>query len=196
MAEALLQVVEAEGLEAASIPRIARELDSSTGLVQTYFRSKDELLLFAAEHLGELLRARVTAALQVAGEADIKERLLHTMCVIAGAGNERAGEGRVWLAFLARAAFQPELRRVHVAGAEEIRRHCRLALEAAQQCGQVDRALDPPAEARALAAFADGLAVQRAVEPELITDRQVRDLLDRYLDRVFTGDGDRRGGSG
>ncbi|MGI5171001.1 TetR family transcriptional regulator C-terminal domain-containing protein [Spirillospora sp. CA-253888] len=63
---------------------------------------------------------------------------------------------------------------MHAAGAEEIRHHCRLALEAAQRCGQVARALDPRAEARALAAFADGLAVQRAVEPELITDRQVQ----------------------
>ena len=63
VADALLRVVAAEGFEAASIPRIARELGASTGLVQAYFRSKDELLLFAAHQLGDRLRARVEAAL-------------------------------------------------------------------------------------------------------------------------------------
>ncbi|WP_020579555.1 TetR/AcrR family transcriptional regulator [Actinopolymorpha alba] len=193
VAEALLHVVEAEGLEAASIPRVARELNASTGLVQTYFRSKDELLLFAAQHLGDLLRARVATALHAAAETDIKERLLRAMGVIAGADAERAAEGRIWLAFLARAASHPALRQVHVAGAEEIREHCRHAFEAARQLGQIADTLDPRAEARALAAFADGLAVQRAVEPETITDQQVHDLLGRYLSRIFAGENNRQG---
>ncbi|MEU6040369.1 TetR/AcrR family transcriptional regulator [Actinomadura sp. NPDC047616] len=196
MAEALLAVVEDEGLEAASIPRIARELNASTGLVQAYFRSKDELLLFAARHLGDLIRARVAAAVRAAPEGDVRQRLLRAMCVVAGADDERAAEGRIWLAFLARAAFHPALREVHVAGAAEIREHCRRALEAARELGRVPRWVDAEAEAWALAAFADGLAVQRAVAPEAMADDQVRVLLGRYLDRIFVGAGGAGGGGG
>lgn len=178
-------------MEAASIPRIARELNASTGLVQTYFRSKDELLLFAAQHLGDLLRARVATALEATPDADIKERLLRAMSAVAGTGDERATEGGIWLSFLARAAFHPGLRDIHSAGAAEIRGHCRYAFEVAQRLGQIPGSADPEAEAFALAAFADGLAVQRAVEPGLFTDEQVRDLLRGYLDRVFTTGGGR-----
>ncbi|WP_344452113.1 TetR/AcrR family transcriptional regulator [Actinocorallia aurantiaca] len=185
VAEALFRVVEAEGLEAASIPRIARELGASTGLVQTYFRSKDELLLFAVAHQGDLLRARVAAALAETAAAGLKDRLLRAMCVVAGAGGESTAEGRIWLAFLARAACHPELRLVHVAGAREIREHCRSTLVAARSEGLVPAGLDVDAEARALAVLADGLAVQRAVEPEVFTVRVVHDLLRAHLDRIF-----------
>ncbi|MEU6409292.1 TetR family transcriptional regulator C-terminal domain-containing protein [Microbispora sp. NPDC046933] len=190
VAGALLRVVAAEGLEAASLPRVARELNASTGLVQAYFRSKDELLLFAAGHLGELMRARVAAALHGTTSADIRERLLRAMSVVAGAHDDGSAEGRVWLAFLARAPFHPALRDMHVAGAEEIREHCLRAFEAARRLGQVPGDTDPQTQALALAAFADGLALQRAVEPEKFTDARVRELLRDHLDRIFAaGDG-------
>jgi Transcriptional regulator len=184
VADALLRVVAAEGFEAASIPRIARELGASTGLVQAYFRSKDELLLFAAHQLGDRLRARVEAALARGGDG-IKERLLHGMSVIGGADEEYPVEGRVWLAFLARAAVHPTLREVHAEGEREIRERCRLAFEAARDRGELPGDIDPEAEARSLTAFADGLAMQRAVEPDVITGDEVRARLRHYLDRVF-----------
>jgi AcrR family transcriptional regulator len=187
VADALLRVVEAEGLDAASIPRIARELGATTGLVQTYFRSKDELLLFAAEHLGELLRARVAAALMRCADAPLADRLLQAMAVLANAdGSEQDGEGRIWLAFLARAVYHPALHDLHVSGAREIRDQCRMAFELAQRQGEIDASLDIDAEAAALAAFADGLAVQRVLEPDVMTKETAIDLLRRYLDRVFT----------
>jgi len=187
VADALLRVVAAEGFEAASIPRIARELGASTGLVQAYFRSKDELLLFAAEQLADRLRSRVEAAL--AHGDGVKERLLYGMSVIGGADEEYPTEGRVWLAFLARATVHPRLREVHAAGEREIRERCRLAFEIARDLGEVPGDIDPEAEARSLTAFADGLALQRAVEPDVITGDEVRARLRHYLDRVFTGPG-------
>jgi AcrR family transcriptional regulator len=185
VADALLRVVEAEGLDAASLPRIARELNATTGLIQQYFRSKDELLLFAAEHLGVLVRERVDTALQAALVKGMRELLVAGMSVLAGAADESGTEGRIWLAFLARAAVDPKLRQTHVDGAEEIRGRCREAFEYARTVGEVSPDLDPDAEARALAAFADGLAVQRVLEPEVFTAAEVRARLERYLHRVF-----------
>lgn len=188
VAEALLNVVEQEGLDAASIPRIARELGATTGLVQTYFRSKDELLLFAIDHLGELVQARVAAAVQAAGD-EIEDRLHAGMAVLAsGDESEREGEGRIWLAFLARAAHHPGLRERHVAGAEEIRLRCEYAFELAKAHQRVRADLDPKRAALALQVFADGLAVQRALEPEHVTKADARDLLREYLDRIFLPD--------
>jgi len=187
VANALLRVVAAEGLEAASIPRIARELGASTGLVQAYFRTKDELLLFAARHLGDLLRARVAAAVE--GGGGVKDRLLRGMSVIAGADDEYPAEGRAWLAFLARATVHPALREEHLAGEREIRERCRLAFQAARETGEAPPGIDPEAEARALAAFAEGLALQRVLEPDTLSGEEVRARLRRYLDRIFAGYG-------
>ncbi|GAA2382577.1 TetR/AcrR family transcriptional regulator [Streptomyces glaucosporus] len=190
MAGALLRVVEAEGLEAASIPRIARELGATTGLVQTYFRSKDELLLFAVRHLGELTNARIAAVLEDHRRAGLKEQLLLALGVLTGADEGTGSEARIWLAFLARAAFHPALRELHAAGAREIRDRCRETLAHARRLGLLPPDRDVEAEALALAAFADGLAVQRAVEPELMSAERVRDLLRRYLDRLIDDEPD------
>ncbi|MGI8457763.1 MAG: TetR/AcrR family transcriptional regulator [Propionibacteriaceae bacterium] len=62
VADALLRVVSSEGLDAASIPRVAREAWVSTGLVQRYFATKDDLLGFAFDHLGRLVGDRIDAA--------------------------------------------------------------------------------------------------------------------------------------
>lgn len=185
MAQALLRVVESEGLEAASIPRIARELGATTGLVQTYFRTKDELLIFAAQYLGEAMNARVAAALAACDPKDVRQRLLTSLSVLTGVDEGSRAEARIWLAFLARAAFHPALREVHVAGSQEIRDRCQESLRLARQLGLLPADRDDRAEALALVAFADGLTVQRAVEPELMSAGLVRQLLRRYLDRLF-----------
>ncbi|WP_283136087.1 TetR/AcrR family transcriptional regulator [Rhizohabitans arisaemae] len=190
VAEALLRVVEADGLDAASLPAVARELGATTGLVQKYFRSKDELLLFAAGHLGDLARTRVHRALTEAGDVGIEEMLLRGMSVVAGAHPDtRDAEGRIWLAFVARAAFHPGLRELHLAGAREIRDRCRNALAEAVRRGEADPDLDVQAAATALAAFADGLALQRALEPEQFTAAVVRGLLRGCLDKIFAANG-------
>ncbi|WP_433009722.1 TetR/AcrR family transcriptional regulator [Kribbella sp. CA-294648] len=189
VAEALLRVVDAEGLDAASLPRIARELGATTGLIQQYFRSKSELLQFAVDHLSVVQRARAAEALEATPGDQVRDRLVAAMSVVGGVGDESGAEGRIWLAFLARAAVDPALRQIHVDGANEIREHCRLAFEYARSLGQVPPSLDAEAEARGLAAFADGLAAQRALEPELITPAEVRDHLDRYLQRIFLTEG-------
>ncbi|SHG79414.1 transcriptional regulator, TetR family [Streptoalloteichus hindustanus] len=183
-----MRVVDAEGLDAASIPRIARELGATTGLVQTYFRSKDELLLFAFGHLQDLVRERVAAILSEDTDDSLDGRLLRVACVLASADEDaQDSEGRVWLAFLARAAFHPVLRERHLAGAAEIRDRFEEAFEWARTHGQVAGDLDARAAAVALGAFVDGIALQRALEPERVTKDVARRLLHDHLARIFTG---------
>ncbi|MDG5804632.1 TetR/AcrR family transcriptional regulator [Streptomyces ossamyceticus] len=191
VAQALLRVVESEGLEAASIPRIARELGATTGLVQTYFRTKDELLVFAAQYVGEAMNTRVATLLEACDPHDVKQRLLTSLGVLTGADEGSGTEARIWLAFLARAAYHPALREVHSAGSREIRDRCAQALALAQRLGRLPAGLDPRTEAFGLIAFADGLTVQRAVEPELLRPDHVRQLLSRYLDRLMDDRKDR-----
>lgn len=173
VAEALFRVVEAEGLDAASLPRIARELNATTGLLQKYFRSKDELLLFALRHLTDELSVKVLAALHA--EGGLRDRLHAALCeiaMIAGSG----ARARVWLAFLARAAASPALHEEHVTSSNAIRDMFRRVLEKAGRDG---------GEAVALLAFVDGVTAHRALEPDVMTTEVARRVLAGYLARIW-----------
>ncbi|MCR3752268.1 transcriptional regulator, TetR family [Lentzea californiensis] len=172
MVAALYRVVDAEGLDAASLPRIARELGATTGLLQKYFRSKDELLLFAQDQLTEELTTSVTTVLEQEGSHE--ERLHEALCAIALVGDP--ARARVWLAFTARAAANPVLLQRHVEGARVIRDLCRHVLEAAGLDG---------GEAVGLAALVDGVTVQRALEPEVMTGEVAARVIGRQLERLW-----------
>jgi AcrR family transcriptional regulator len=60
IADATCEVIAAEGLEAASLRRIAEALDSTTGLITHYFASKDDLLVRALERATERLTGTPT----------------------------------------------------------------------------------------------------------------------------------------
>ncbi|WP_093602871.1 TetR/AcrR family transcriptional regulator [Lentzea waywayandensis] len=169
---ALYRVVDAEGLDAASLPRIARELNATTGLLQKYFRSKDELLLFAQDQLVEELTARVQAVLSQ--EGSLQDRLREALCAIALVDD--AARARVWLAFAARAAANPVLLQRHVEGARQIRDLCRHVLEAAGLDG---------GEAVGLAALVDGVTAQRALEPDVMTEEVAGRVIARHLERLW-----------
>ncbi len=66
IAAALLRIAAVRGLHAAGMREVAAEAGVSVRLVQYYFGSKEQLLLFTmrylAEQLGERVRARVRAA--------------------------------------------------------------------------------------------------------------------------------------
>jgi TetR/AcrR family transcriptional repressor of bet genes len=170
--DALYRVVDAEGLDAASLPRIARELGATTGLLQKYFRSKDELLLFAQDQLVEELTANVQAVLN--REGSLQDRLHDALCAIALIDD--AARARVWLAFAARAVANPVLLQRHVEGAREIRDLCRHVLEAAGHDG---------GEAVGLAALVDGVTTQRALEPDVMTVEVAKRVISGHLAKIW-----------
>ncbi|MEV4253518.1 helix-turn-helix domain-containing protein [Spirillospora sp. NPDC049652] len=61
IAEALLRIAGARGLQAATMREVAAEAGVSVRLVQYYFDSKLELLLGAVPFLGEQMSARMVA---------------------------------------------------------------------------------------------------------------------------------------
>ena len=80
IAEALLAVASARGLHAATMREVAAEAGVSLRLVQYYFRSKDELLAGALEHLAVRLGERVRARTE--GVADVRGLLLGTLSAV------------------------------------------------------------------------------------------------------------------
>ncbi|GAA2783989.1 TetR family transcriptional regulator C-terminal domain-containing protein [Crossiella cryophila] len=125
--------------------------------MQRYFHTKDELPLFAFDHLVEQTLARLAAA-------------------------EHVGSIRIRLY---RGLHSPQLRKVIDAAAQMVRKQCAATLRWAQELGEAPAQLDADFEAAMLVAFTDGLTATLVADPTAISPAQAEEMLLRYLDRVF-----------
>ncbi|MFC7743149.1 TetR/AcrR family transcriptional regulator [Nocardiopsis composta] len=62
IADALIRVAAERGLEAVSLRHVAAEAGVSAGMVQHYFRTKDEMMAFAVGAVAENVEARLAEA--------------------------------------------------------------------------------------------------------------------------------------
>lgn len=179
IAEAALRLTVDEGLEAVTMRRVAAEAGVSLGQVQHYFASKDELLMVTLELISEQFTRRTGAA--PAGESP-RERARALLVQMLPLDEERSGEARVGVAFLARAAVAPRFAEVLRGGAAWATDFLVSRIEEGQRAGQVAAAREPRREARLLMAVVDGLTMHTLVghhspaEAEAALDAHLADL--------------------
>lgn len=159
LAEALWRITERDGLEAASVRQVALEAGVSPGLVQHYFSSKDAMLAFAMERIGQDLGARLAA--RVGGLPEPRDPV-QVVRIVLEERLPRTPQDRVKaqaaLAWTGRAALRPELRNYLVEGTRVLRDYVAARLAEAQETGRCRRGFDPATAADALIAVSDGLS--------------------------------------
>lgn len=122
IAEALLRVAAEHGLEAVSLRHVAAAAGVTSGMVQHYFRTKDEMMTFALETVGERIRARMSAAVSALGDTPEPRALLRALLgQLLPLDDARREEGRIALAFYAYAAVRPEIAAARRRGSERLR---------------------------------------------------------------------------
>ncbi|MEO3748181.1 TetR/AcrR family transcriptional regulator [Plantactinospora sp. B5E13] len=110
IAEALLRIAADRGLEEVSLRHVAAEAGVSSGMVQHYFRTKDEMMAFAMEVVRDNAQVRLAAAEQALGESPSPRVSLRALLMALLPLDERRQlDGRVALAFLAYAAVRPAI---------------------------------------------------------------------------------------
>lgn len=167
MADATHRLIAHAGLDAATMAGVAREAGFSVGLVQHYFASKDDLLLFAYKQMTEHQLARV-ARMVAEGEADrqpIREILARCMPELWPLDDARRGEYRVAKAFHARALDVPTVAEVARESAAVVRGQIARAVSNGKECGEVEEGTDAERAALELAAIITGLADTLYTEP-------------------------------
>jgi TetR/AcrR family transcriptional regulator, transcriptional repressor of bet genes len=96
----------------------------------------------------------------------------------------RRVESRVWLAFLARAAVDPELAALHAPGWQELEDVLAALLARHRDHDHPDAA--DRADAGLLLASLDGLASGALVEPQRLEVHRLQLLIDRQLDHLLS----------
>ncbi|MFG1763786.1 TetR family transcriptional regulator [Micromonospora parva] len=108
IADALMRVAAAQGLEAVSLRHVAAAAGVSAGMVQHYFRTKDEMMAFALSVVRERSQIRVTEAVARLGANPPPRLLLRTLlAALLPLDEHTRDDGRVALAFLAYTAVRP-----------------------------------------------------------------------------------------
>jgi TetR/AcrR family transcriptional regulator, transcriptional repressor of bet genes len=168
LVDAAWRVIAGEGLEAATMRRIAEAAGCTTGRVTHYFDSKDDVLVAALREVHKRAGERMIRHI---GGADVATVLLEVLLEALPVDEDRQLEWKVWLAFWGRAAADERLRREQEQRYAEWRslldklvRRARPRDTAADRCTAVDL----------VAGAIDGLGIQAVLEPASFTNARLR----------------------
>jgi len=184
IADALLRLAADRGLEAVSLRHVATEAGVSSGMVQHYFRTKDEMMTFALEVVADNAQARLTAAAEDVGESPSPRALLRALLVqLLPLDEPRRVDGRVALAFLAYTAVRPAVAAALRRDTARMREFMADQIRAAQAAGEAPTAIDPTHAATALLAVVEGLGIY--LLGEHYTPDTALTVFDAHLSMVF-----------
>lgn len=153
LADALMQLAAARGLQEVSLRHVAAQAGVSTGMVQHYFRTKDEMMTFALGMVMDRIRERSEAELAPAPPRELVRGLLLQLLPL---DETRRLENHVVLAFLAYAAVKPSI----ASGVREAAAQMRTFLAGQLRAADPADGVDPERAAAGLLALVDGLGLQ------------------------------------
>ena len=156
-------VVAAEGIEAATVRRIAEEAGCTTGRITHYFADKEEVLVAALRQVHRTAGRRMLAAIGPrSGLAALRAVLAEALPL----DQERILEWRVWLAFWGSAATSASLQAEQHERYREWRALLTRVLATAQHHGQLPAGIDLDRLVDQIVALVDGFGLQGVLDPQ------------------------------
>jgi AcrR family transcriptional regulator len=147
-------------MEAVSLRDVATQAGVSMGAVQRCFRTKEDMLLFALEHISEHVSDRANKRIAATSTPQAASTLLsHTLAELALLDETSKPQAHVWLAFVAHAPASEKLAAVLHDTYAKLHDLIAWIIRYGQDTQDFPRILDPDREAHMLLALADGLTV-------------------------------------
>ena len=158
--EALLRVAAARGLHQAALREVAAEAGVSVRLIQYYFGTKEQLLLYATQHLAAQLSDRVRARIRAAGGVTAGPRAVIEAILAEALPDDEDSRtfNVIWTSYLALSLTDPGLTMGPLArGSDVVIDLIAAQLRTAQETGRMAASLDAGIEAISLVALSAGL---------------------------------------
>jgi AcrR family transcriptional regulator len=187
IAEALLRVAAARGLHQAGLREVAAEAGMSVRLIQYYFGTKEQLLLYATQYLAVALADRAKARIAAVGPDAGPRAVIEAILAEALPDDKDSRVFHViWTSYLALSLTDPALDMGPLARDSNVIIDVIAAqLRAAQDGGPTPPGLDADLEATSLVALSAGLGTS-----VLVGDRdaaQAWTVIRYQLDRLLPG---------
>lgn len=184
IAEALWRVAASRGLHDVGVREVATEAGISLGALQHYFSSKDDMLVFTLELIGQEAERRVRDRLaDLAGPPSPEAVVRETLAEMLPLSLESRTGLLVHVAYLARAVHDQRLRAVTIDGIWPLRDLLAEMLRRAAEASPLAPGRDPDTEAMTLICLAEG--VTNYVLLETLTVAEGQHLVDAHLARLF-----------
>ncbi|MCP3804444.1 TetR family transcriptional regulator C-terminal domain-containing protein [Allokutzneria sp. A3M-2-11 16] len=184
IAEAVLRITSRDGLEAVSLRDVAREAGVSMGSVQHYFKTKDDMLVFALERVVDSARERIRARLEPLLPPTSIRGMFRAIAV-AGLpmDAESVEEARVIIAFDSRSHVNPRLAEINQRIYTEALASLTEQFQGIQEMGGIPADRDAALEAGTFLAVADGL--RAAVVLGSMSKEDAARIAEYHVDSVF-----------
>ncbi|NUS72991.1 MAG: TetR family transcriptional regulator [Corynebacteriales bacterium] len=179
IARAVCHLADERGLEGVTLRDVAAKAQVSMGAVQRCFRTKEEMLVFALEYVGELIMERIQTRLVRSPAQSAGTALGHAATEISLLRKEHRAEARVWLAFVAQAVVSKALAKTLKANYAALQEAFTRLISEADEDTHRAVPLDPRREARTLLALADGLTTHVLIGQ--LTPREAHDVLHTHM---------------
>ncbi|MDF5758307.1 TetR/AcrR family transcriptional regulator [Spongiactinospora sp. TRM90649] len=167
LADAALDVIARDGIRAVTLRTVAEAAGWSTGVLNHYFKSHNDLLVGALRRAAEI-QGRMFRQLRNDLSTDPMQRLRQLVESVLPLDARRVAMTRIFLVFYAEAAASPEAREEVADYLHNWRRVLERVITEAQEAGQLPAHLDPAALAVELVALSDGLAVHAILDGQVL----------------------------
>lgn len=181
IAETAWKIIKTEGIERASIRRIASEAGMSTGALRHYFSNQDELLLFIMEYF--LARGRERSE-NISWSTNPLNAVRETLLELVPVSQDKQTETGVWLVFAIRSLTSAALN----AKKDELTEGEYILMEALLEilikAGCINKTINIEIEKLRLAVIIEGISIHALLRPDIFTIEKVEQIITHHLNEL------------
>ncbi|WP_144531748.1 TetR/AcrR family transcriptional regulator [Bacillus pumilus] len=185
VAQAAMRVIKQDGLENASVRKVALEAGISAGSMRHYFSTQQELFLFSMTLIQERVKERVTG-IQLNGPTE--ENVLALLEQVLPLDEERRFEMEVWQAFTVKSMTEPDLQPLNAKMYDELFQMAQYCLMKLKEDGLLLDDIDFLVETERLYAVINGLALNGILQPHRLPPKLIRSVLQMHLQSITKKD--------
>lgn len=179
--EATWRVIARDGIEAATVREIAREVGYSNGVLSHYFTNKEEILISAHKLAFQRVYDRAAAANEGITGIEAVRIALHEALPL---DEERRIEAVLDVSFWSQALVNDRLNKVRFESIMEGRVWWTSMLESGRERGEITSAVSNDVLCDEIQALIDGISVQAIMYPEHMVPARQRAMADAFLERI------------
>lgn len=184
IAETTWKVIVEEGIEQATVRKIAQASGLSVGAIRHYFASQSELLHFSMELVSERFIQRAKER-KFSKEHDPLEFVTKGVCEVLPIDEERKIEMEVWLAFSAKVLVDKTLQELSNKVYQDMHQGLKNVVQALQLFEIAKEGIDLEMEVNRLHAIVDGMAMHHLLNPEQFTHEEMIETLKYHLQSLL-----------
>jgi AcrR family transcriptional regulator len=178
IAEAAWRIIENEGIEKASIRRVAAEAEMSPGALRHYFSTKDEMLLFIMDYFFDAGKKRSDHKEWSKDPLKAVEEVLLELVPI---DEEKKIETSVWWIFALRSLTSETLQKKKDELTNGTYELANAMIEILNLKGMLTESINLELEISRLSALIEGMSFHALLRPDVYTPEKVKEVISYHL---------------